>query len=116
MTKTREDILKERAQLQSQFGDLFSDVEKILFRHDPMDIAYVDHENVADNPDEYSPEVDTILPRLSSATSPEDVTDIVHEEFLTWFGAESVQSKASYEALSLEIWQAWQRFKNTQGD
>lgn len=95
-----------------QFGQLFTEVEQILFNHDPIGIAFIGDENVADNPDEYAPEVGTILPRLRTAKSAADVTDIVYEEFIHWFDdEETAGAKVIYKALSAEIWEAWKRFK-----
>jgi len=112
MTRERDEIVQNRNQLKSQFGQLFTEVEQILFSHDPIGIAFVGDENVADNPDEYEPEVGTILPRLRTANTAADVTDIVYEEFIRWFDdEETVGPKAKYKALSGEIWVAWNRFK-----
>jgi hypothetical protein len=111
MTTDRDKIERDRNQLKSQFRGLFEQVEEILFRHDPVGIAFVDDENVADNPDEYAPEVEAILPRLKTAAAADEVTDIVYEEFLRFFdGEENVGPKGAYEALSQEIWMAWKRF------
>jgi hypothetical protein len=113
MTTDREKIAAERSLLKSQFKGLFDEVEEILFRHDPIGIAFVDSEGVADNPDEYAPEVGTILPRLNTATSTGDVADIVHAEFCRWFdGDETAGPKENYEAASEEIWTAWKRFSD----
>jgi hypothetical protein len=115
MTTERDKLIQDRNRLKSQFGQLFTEIEQILFRHDPIGIAFVDNENVADNPDEYAPEVGTILPRLATAKSATDVTDIVYEEFTHWFDdKETAGSKAKYKALSTEIWAAWNRFKTAQ--
>ena len=132
MTSERDKIIQHRNRLKFRFGQLFTEVEQILFRHDPMEIAFVDHDDVAENPDEYAPEVETIIPRLDTANSAEDVADIVYEEFLHWFGLEEtddedvdgdgvgeeeltdedlVGPKAAYADLSAEIWAAWIRFK-----
>jgi len=112
MMSERDEIIQKRNKVKEEFGQLFTEVEQILFNHDPIGIAYVDHENVADNPDEYAPEVETILPRLSSAKSALDVTEIVYEEFIRWFDdEETVGPKSHYQALSADIWAAWKRFK-----
>ena len=107
-----ERTIKKQKELQAQYKQLFTDIEKIWFVHDPMGIAYVDHEFVEDNCDEYAPEVGTILPRLETAESADDVADIVYEEFMRWFGDDGdVGSKADYQALSGEIWDVWVRVK-----
>jgi hypothetical protein len=79
MTKTREEILEERRRLRGKFGHLFDSTAALLFRHDPVGI------NFEINPDEYEPEVGTILPRLSCCNSVDDVRRVVHEEFVRWF-------------------------------
>ena len=112
MMTERDEIIQKRNKLKEEFGQLFTEVEQILFNHDPAEIAFVDQESVAENPDEYAPEVETILPRLSKAKSALDVTDIVYEEFKKWFDdEETVGSKSKYHSLSVEIWAAWKRFK-----
>jgi hypothetical protein len=112
MTEERDEIVQNRNQMKSEFGHLFTEVEQILFSHDPIGIAFVGDKNVADNPDEYAPEVGTILPRLRHANSADDVTDIVYEEFIRWFDdVETAGPKAGYKTLSVEIWLAWNRFK-----
>lgn len=115
MTTDRDKIERDRNRLKSQFKGLFEQVEEILFRHDPVGIAFVDDESVADNPDEYAPEVEAILPRLRAAKSAKHVADIVYEEFLRFFdGEENAGPKESYEAASEEIWVAWKRFSDAQ--
>lgn len=54
---------KERQKLKILYKNLYVEVNKILFKHDIMDI------NFKDNIEEYEPEVDTILPRLSFANN-----------------------------------------------
>ena len=97
---------KDRVNIKTQFRELYTEVERILFRHDPMGI------NFEDNIDEYDPEVDTILPRLKTANSELDVLDIVHEEFCRWFDPDMVGSKSNpvYQAISKEVWSAWLNF------
>jgi hypothetical protein len=36
--------------------------------------------------DEYAPEIGTIIPRLVKAQDVDEVTAVLHEEFLRWFG------------------------------
>lgn len=85
---------------------LYAEVEKILFRVDPIGI------NFGDNFDEYAPEVGAIIPRLDDARSEDDVRCIVHEEFVQWFGAEiaGAASRQVYKDAAKEIWQAWLEF------
>ena len=85
----------------------FGEVESVLFRHDPMGI-YLE----SNTDDGYDPEVGTILPRLQGCSGPEDVCRVVHEEFVHWFGADTAGTCEHYSALSAEIWQVWQKFRN----
>lgn len=90
---------------QSKFMDMsiYAEVEKILFRVDPVGIDF------GDNVDEYAPEVRTIIPRLEDARSEADVHCIVYEEFVQWFGAEiaGAASRKVYKDAAKKIWQAW---------
>jgi hypothetical protein len=64
VARTRKEILQERRRLRSEYGRLFDSVAVLLFRHDPIGIAF-DNENT----DEYEPETGTILPRLRGCES-----------------------------------------------
>jgi hypothetical protein len=99
---TAEGRLAEKERLKAEYGSLFGSVEEILFRHDPIEINY------GFNTDEYDPEVKTILPRLKTCRSVEDVASVVHEEFLHWFNSESVGAKERYQNIAEEIWGLWQ--------
>jgi len=104
MPRTREEIIEERRLLKAEYGELFDEVSALLFRHDPAGINY------ETNGDEYEPEVGTILPRLQSCHSADDVRRVVHEEFSRWFGASTVCSQEFYAEIAAEIWDHWQRF------
>ena len=69
-----------------------------MFKHDPIGI------NFADNTDEYDAEAGTVIPRLSTCQSPEDVASVLHEEFQSWFGADTAGNLAAYRNLAAEIW------------
>lgn len=102
MTRTREEIELENNRLKAEYGDLFDSVADILFQHDPVGI------NFKDNADEYYPEVRTILPRLKDCHSAQDVTSVVHEEFVRWFEPETAGPKDHYQLPPEEIWKRWQ--------
>jgi hypothetical protein len=101
MNRSREEILESRRRLKTEYGQLFDSVTALLFRHDPVGI------NFGNNTDEYEPEAETILPRLRTCQSADDVRDIVHEEFVRWFG-ESAGSPSAYTQIAVEIWKTWQ--------
>ena len=99
-------VSKERQKLKSIYRSLYSDVESIFFKHDPMGINFID------NTDEYDPEVDTILPRLKDTKSSSDVSRIVREEFSKWFDQKDAEkiAQSKYDAIASEIWKAWIKF------
>jgi hypothetical protein len=103
----------DAATLKKSYAELRSSMVEVLFRLDPMGIAFSGDDatelGVEANYDEYSPEVDSILPRLKEARSEEDVSHIVREEFVKWFGPISVEefSKPVYIEIRNEIWRLW---------
>jgi hypothetical protein len=104
MARTREEILEERRQLKKEYGDLFDATVALFFRHDPASI------NFEVNADEYEPEAGTILPRLRTCSSADDVLQIVHQEFVRWFGPVTAGPPERYTQIASEIWQLWQEF------
>ena len=94
-------------ELRKAYREFYSRLEEILFRHDPVGI------NLVENKDEYDPEVSAILPRLNGAKSEKDFLDIVYEEFVHWFNAETAGNKDSkaYIEASKEIWAAWNEYQ-----
>jgi len=101
MPRTREQILEERRLLKAEYGELFDSITALLFRHDPIGI------NFDVNPDEYEPETGTILPRLRTCESSDDVLRAVHEEFSRWFGSETAGSAERCVQIADETWQLW---------
>ena len=97
-TKTERDAIKR------QYGTLFASISDALFEADPIGINF-DH-----NTDEYEPEAETIIPRLGSAKSAEDVQTIVYEEFCRWFAPVNVGPREKYASVSAKIWELWCAF------
>jgi hypothetical protein len=102
MTRTREKIREERRELRVEYGELYGSTATLLYRHDPVGI------NFEINPDEYEPEVGTILPRLHGCKCSDDVLRVVHEEFVRWFEASNAGPPERYTQVASEIWQLWQ--------
>ena len=88
-----------------EYVALFVSISEALFKADPIGI------NFDTNTDEYEPEAGTIIPRLSSAKSEEDVQSIVYEEFCRWFSPVSVGPREKYASVSAEIWKLWCAFQ-----
>ena|SRR5579872_92563 len=107
MPRSREEILQERRQLKAEYGQLFDAVSALLFRHDPIGIAF-DNEIA----DEYDPETGTILPRLHTCKSSTDVLLVMHEEFCRWFGSDTAGSAERYTQIADEIWQLWRAHRS----
>jgi hypothetical protein len=101
MTRTREEIREERRRLRAEYGELYGSTAALLYRHDPAGI------NFEINPDEYEPEVGTILPRLRGCTCSDDVLRVVHEEFVRWFDTGTAGPPERYGEIASEIWQLW---------
>jgi hypothetical protein len=100
MPRTREEILESRRRVREKYGELFDATVALLYRQDPIGI------NFEVNPDEYQPEAETILPRLSSCQSAEDVLQVVHQEFVRWF-ADTAGPQERYAQIASELWQLW---------
>jgi hypothetical protein len=100
MANSRDEILEERRRLREEYKLLYDQVAALLFRRDPIGI------NFESNTDEYEPEVGTILPRLRTCTSVDDVATVVFEEFVRWFG--EAGSREAYLEIASDIWTLWQ--------
>ncbi len=105
MTRTRDEIHESRRRLKAEYGKLFDSIAALLYRHDPIGI------NFEDNPDEYELEVETILPRLHSCHSVEDVLQVVHAEFVGWFDSATAGPPEHYKKIASEVWQLWQEHR-----
>lgn len=96
---------QEKRVLKKAYSQLYVGVLAILSRHDPIGIAH-------DNPyghEEYAIEARSILPRLKQARSASDVRRIIHEEFIRQFDSVTAGPEKAYEAIALEVWDAWNK-------
>ena len=110
MPRTREQILEEHRQLKAEYRELIGAVSALLYRHDPIGIAF-DNENT----DEYDPEAATILPRLRNCESASDVQRVVHEEFVRWFHT-GAGPEEGYALIASEIWELYRSRGNRRPD
>lgn len=99
--RTKDEIDADNRRLRREYGQLFDDVAAIFFRHDPIGI------NFEDNTDEYEPEARTILPRLKTCKSADDVLTVVHEEFERWFDPGIAGPRERYASIANEVWALW---------
>jgi hypothetical protein len=103
VVKRIEDERKARQNVRATNPEFFAAVSKLMFEHDPISI------NFGENTDEYEAEAGSIIPRLSSCASADDVTTVVHEEFMRWFGKDTAGERSRYINLAKDIWALWQR-------
>ena len=96
------EILEDRRRLRAEYAELFDSIAALLYRHDPMKI------NFAVNTGEYETEAETILPKLRSCGSADDVLQVVHAEFVRWFNYGIAGPPEHYKEIAFEIWQLWQ--------
>lgn len=100
MTGCRE----ERKRLKREYEGLFSELTAYLFEADPMGLNY------EINPDEYEPEVGTILPRILALDAVDEIADVIREEFDRWFGRPVIY-RSTYEDLAADILAILRRYR-----
>jgi hypothetical protein len=94
-----EDKRRQRKELKQRYAVAYERVSDILFTGRPVAI------NFEDNTDEYTPDVDTILPRLRDCRSADDVRRIVHEELVKWFDVVTAGPPEKYQTVAKRIWE-----------
>ena len=97
----RDRIRSDRSVIKKKYGALHADISALLFEADPIGI------NFKDNTDEYEPEVDTILPRLSSCANAAEAEKVIHEEFVRWFDRDTAGPQERYRAVAKQIWKRY---------
>ena len=98
-TTEAEEIRRRRKEMKRQYAAAYDQLSRILFAEDPIGI------NFKENTDEYEAEVGTILPRLRTCRSVDDVGRVVHEEFVKWFDASTAGPLRKYETIARRIWE-----------
>jgi hypothetical protein len=83
------------------YQDLVAAVERAINEADPIDLLAGGAPS-----DEYAPEIGTIIPLLANAHRPDDVTAVLHGEFLRWCGEGPAGPRQAYEAPARQIWDA----------
>jgi hypothetical protein len=84
-----------------RYQDLVAAVECAINEADPIGLLAGGAPS-----DEYAPEIGTIIPLLANAHRPDDVTGVLHGEFLRWFGEGTAGPRQRYEASVRHIWDA----------
>jgi len=91
-----------REALREEYGPLLGDITRILQEEDPKGLADVDP--IVAN--EYEGEAGSILARLDSCTSPNDVQQVMFEEFCRWFNGEG-GGFDWYRRAAERGWEVW---------
>lgn len=55
-------------------------------------------------PEDYSPVVSSVLARLKPVVSVQEISNVVYEEFLRWFGAGITGPRDKYIPIAEKIW------------
>lgn len=93
---------------RARYQALRAAVERVVNEADPVGLL----EGGAPA-DEYSPELGTIVPRVAKAQSVEEVTTVLHEEFVRWFGGDNASPRDAYDTAAAKIWEAVLDFRQS---
>jgi len=99
MTSNRPDFVLariERKRLKREYSAIYEDLSALLYQIDPAGV------NFEVNPDEYEPEVGTILPRILQLETAGEIEQVIREELAAWFGGAYGIQAATYEELATE--------------
>lgn len=88
--------------------DLVAAVERAINEADPIGLLASGAPS-----DEYAPEIGTIIPLLANAHGADDVTAVLHGEFLRWFGEGTAGPRQAYEAPTRQIWDALLEYRKS---
>jgi hypothetical protein len=94
--------------METGYQALVAAVERAINEADPIGLL-----EAGAPTDEYGPEIGAILPRIVNAQRSEDVTDVLHEEFLRWFGVGTAGPREKYEAPARQIWAALLEYRKS---
>ena len=85
--------------VKTLYGDKFLKLRSIVNKYDPVGLI-----SSGAPQDEYEPEVTTIITKLNSNLSENEVYDLVFNEFDFWFGGSTTGPKSSYKSLSKDVY------------
>ena len=87
--------------MKTRYQVLVAAVERAINDADPIRLLELGAPS-----DEYAPEIRTIVPRLATVTQLDDVTAVLHEEFIRWFSDDIAGPRHAYVAAARRIWDA----------
>lgn len=91
-----------------RYQDLVAAVERAINEADPIGLLAGGAPS-----NEYAPEIGTMIPLLANAHRPDDVTGVLHGEFLRWFGEGTAGPRQAYEVPARQIWDALLEYRKT---
>ena len=97
----------EKKELKAKYKELWLIVNSAIRKEDPIGLL-----DIGAPEDEYDLEVGTVLPRLKSAASENDVCTIIHEEFVRWFDEPTAGPKSAYKNIAREVWKNYHAKQN----
>lgn len=74
----------------------FFQLRSIINRRDPMELL-----SMGAPQDEYEPEVESVLEKLSNGISQEQVLEVIYSEFVRWFG--EVPPMETFHSLAHDV-------------
>src|SRR5262245_65084532 len=86
---------------RSPYRQLFVAVGKAIDDHDPIRLLKIGAPG-----DEYSVELDTVVPLVARSRAAGEVIDVLHIEFSRRFGESVAGPRDAYVPLGTKIWQA----------
>ena len=93
--KSREEIIQD---LRARYATAYDSLVELMAQEDPIALI-----RAGSPKDEYSPEVRTILPKLETCSTVEDVLNLVHKEFCEWFEPSIAGPRLHYHRIATRI-------------
>ena len=84
--------------------DLFKSVAAAMISHDPIGIY--PRKNAGE-----CKAAATVIPQLKKCSSEAEVANLLHQEFMRWFGWKRAGERTQYVALASDIWKLWTEAK-----
>ena len=95
-----EQLRRRRSELRRRYRTLYDELEKLFYKHDPIGISF--------EPDEYDPEVELLLPRLSQVRTERELTNEIHAIFQHMFSPETAGPRKRYAPIARDTWELMQ--------
>ena len=97
--KYRQLLSREKRQLRAQYGELYDQVNELLYRFDPVGLRLY-----GVPADEYEGEAELILPRLRTCRSADEVEVVVRDVFTHMFTDGIIGPHVQFHGLAAALW------------